>query len=117
MALASIIPSSTRREPLPTTLSPCLVRFRCARFPSIQQQEETDVWGTLTKENSVIFHDNDVSAFRSNFSAWFVPRAILILNTFRLQKMDSKFEIFVDAEGSNHNYKEVRAIEDNPYIL
>ncbi|KAL3763596.1 hypothetical protein ACHAW5_009597, partial [Stephanodiscus triporus] len=38
-------------------------------------REETDVWGTLTEHNSVIFHDND-------------------------------FEIFVDAEGSNHNYKE-----------
>ena len=25
-------------------------------------QEETDVWGTLTEHNSVIFHDNDVSA-------------------------------------------------------
>lgn len=23
--------------------------------------EETDVWATLTKQNSVIFHDNDVS--------------------------------------------------------
>jgi len=23
--------------------------------------EETDVWGTLTTKNSVIFHDNDVS--------------------------------------------------------
>ena len=23
--------------------------------------EETDVWGTLTEHNSVIFHDNDVS--------------------------------------------------------
>mmetsp|Transcript_23303 Transcript_23303/g.50476 ORF Transcript_23303/g.50476 Transcript_23303/m.50476 type:complete len:386 (+) Transcript_23303:56-1213(+) len=37
--------------------------------------EETDVWGTLTEHNSVIFHDND-------------------------------FEVFVDADGSNHNYKE-----------
>jgi len=37
--------------------------------------EETDVWATLQKDNSVIFHDND-------------------------------FEIFVDCEGSNHNYKE-----------
>ena len=39
------------------------------------RMEETDVWATLTEENSVIFHDND-------------------------------FEIFVDCEGSNHNYKE-----------
>ena len=76
MALASIIPSSTRQALLPTTFSPCLVRFRFARFPSIRRQEETDVWGTLTKENSVIFHDNDVSAFCSNFSAWFVPRVM-----------------------------------------
>mmetsp|Transcript_1614 Transcript_1614/g.3232 ORF Transcript_1614/g.3232 Transcript_1614/m.3232 type:complete len:181 (+) Transcript_1614:96-638(+) len=37
--------------------------------------EETDVWGSLTKHNSVIFHDND-------------------------------FEVFIDTEGSNHNYKE-----------
>ena len=37
--------------------------------------EETDVWATLTEENSVIFQDND-------------------------------FEIFVDCDGSNHNYKE-----------
>ncbi|KAL9181887.1 hypothetical protein ACHAXT_012230 [Thalassiosira profunda] len=37
--------------------------------------EETDVWGTLTEHNSVIFHDND-------------------------------FEVFVDADGSNHNYKD-----------
>mmetsp|Transcript_18122 Transcript_18122/g.36388 ORF Transcript_18122/g.36388 Transcript_18122/m.36388 type:complete len:376 (-) Transcript_18122:54-1181(-) len=39
------------------------------------RMEETDVWATLTEENSVIFHDND-------------------------------FEIFVDCDGSNHNYKE-----------
>ncbi|KAL7516613.1 hypothetical protein ACHAWX_001611, partial [Stephanocyclus meneghinianus] len=37
--------------------------------------EETDVWGTLTEHNSVIFHDND-------------------------------FEVFVDTDGTNHNYKE-----------
>ncbi|KAL7530869.1 hypothetical protein ACHAWF_003542 [Thalassiosira exigua] len=37
--------------------------------------EETDVWGTLTEHNSVIFQDND-------------------------------FEVFVDTDGTNHNYKE-----------
>eukprot|EP00584_Thalassiosira_punctigera_P022757 CAMPEP_0172575578 /NCGR_PEP_ID=MMETSP1067-20121228/137283_1 /TAXON_ID=265564 ORGANISM="Thalassiosira punctigera, Strain Tpunct2005C2" /NCGR_SAMPLE_ID=MMETSP1067 /ASSEMBLY_ACC=CAM_ASM_000444 /LENGTH=381 /DNA_ID=CAMNT_0013368229 /DNA_START=40 /DNA_END=1185 /DNA_ORIENTATION=+ len=37
--------------------------------------QETDVWGTLTEHNSVIYHDND-------------------------------FEVFVDTDGTNHNYKE-----------
>ncbi len=34
-------------------------------------QEDTDVWGTLTEQNSVIFHDNDVSlSFDSMISTY-----------------------------------------------
>ena len=81
---------------LPKTLfvtQPCEDLFWC-------KQEETDVWGTLTVPNSVIFHDNDVRSPKS-------LAYVYIYRTIFSCELQLQFEVFVDTEGSNHNYKEV----------
>ena len=70
-SVIDVTPTLFRRT-IPLSFSLCCLPF-------IRRKEETDVWGTLTEENSVIFHDNDVSG-PAVLCRHVVPLTILIVN-------------------------------------